>query len=145
VTARHLSLAAYPLSSDRRAKNETSIRENLPPYAEIYTTLLAQQGGRAHAEDALRKQLHRDVEALAGAYINPGAYAARRAMVRFSPTVARWMEERPEVLEQREHGSADYALYYTDPAWAARRVMRVERRHSGEPDDRGRQRHLEEG
>ena len=58
--------------------------------------------------------------------IDPRAYAARRAVVRFSPTVARWMEERPELdlLKEREDGSADYALYYTDPVWAARRVMR---------------------
>ncbi|MDP9476103.1 MAG: WYL domain-containing protein, partial [Actinomycetota bacterium] len=57
--------------------------------------------------------------------IDPRGYAARRAVVRFSPEVARWMEERPELdlLEQREDGSADYALYYTDEAWAARRVM----------------------
>lgn len=57
--------------------------------------------------------------------IDPRGYAARRAVVRFSPTVARWMEERPELdlLEEREDGSADYALYYTDEAWAARRMM----------------------
>ena len=57
--------------------------------------------------------------------IDPRGYAARRAVVRFSPTVARWMEERPELdlIEERGDGSADYALYYTDPAWAARRVM----------------------
>ena len=36
------------------------------------------------------------------------------------------MEERPELdlLQEREDGSADYALYYTDTRWAARRVMR---------------------
>jgi proteasome accessory factor C len=58
--------------------------------------------------------------------INPRGYAARRAVVRFSPAVARWMEERPELdlIERREDGSTDYALYYTDPGWAARRVMR---------------------
>lgn len=57
--------------------------------------------------------------------IDPRGYAARRAVVRFSPAVARWMEERPELdlIEVNEDGSADYALYYTDPAWAARRVM----------------------
>ncbi|MDP9440270.1 MAG: WYL domain-containing protein [Actinomycetota bacterium] len=57
--------------------------------------------------------------------IDPRGYAARRAVVRFSPEVARWMEEKPELdlLERREDGSADYALYYTDEAWAARRVM----------------------
>lgn len=57
--------------------------------------------------------------------IDPRGYAARRAVVRFSPEVARWMEERPELdlIERRDDGSADYALYYTDPAWAAKRVM----------------------
>jgi predicted DNA-binding transcriptional regulator YafY len=28
------------------------------------------------------------------------------------------------LLEECEDGSADYVLYYTDPGWAARRVMR---------------------
>lgn len=57
--------------------------------------------------------------------IDPRGYAEKRAVVRFSPEVARWMEDRPELdlLEEREDGSADYALYYTDEAWAARRVM----------------------
>lgn len=57
--------------------------------------------------------------------LDPRGYAANRAVIRFSPTVARWMEERPELdlVEEREDGSADYALYYTDPAWAARRIM----------------------
>ena len=58
--------------------------------------------------------------------IDPRGYAARRAVVRFSAAVARWMEERPELdlIADREDGSADYALYYTDPDWAAKRVMR---------------------
>ena len=58
--------------------------------------------------------------------IDPRSYAARRALVRFSPEVARWMEERPELdlIERREDGSADYALYYTNATWAAKRVMR---------------------
>jgi proteasome accessory factor C len=57
--------------------------------------------------------------------IDPRGYAAKRAVVRFSPGVARWMEERPELdlMEEREDGSADYTLYYSDPVWAARRVM----------------------
>ena len=55
-------MAAYLVSSDGRAKNEASIRENLPPYAEIHTASFAQHGDTDHAEDALRKQLHRDVE-----------------------------------------------------------------------------------
>ena len=57
--------------------------------------------------------------------IDPRTYAAKRAVVRFSPEVARWMEEHPELdfIEERDDGSADYALYYTDEAWAAGRVM----------------------
>ena len=57
--------------------------------------------------------------------IDPRSYAAKRAVVRFSPEVARWMEEHPELdfIEERDDGSADYALYYTDEAWAAGRVM----------------------
>jgi predicted DNA-binding transcriptional regulator YafY len=57
------------LSSDGRAKDEASIRENLPPYAEIYSTSLAQRGDAKHAIDAVRNQLHRDVAALGGAGI----------------------------------------------------------------------------
>ena len=58
--------------------------------------------------------------------IDPRGYAAKRAVVRFSPAVARWMEERPELdlIEEHEDCSADYALYYTDQGWAARRIMR---------------------
>jgi proteasome accessory factor C len=58
--------------------------------------------------------------------IDPRGYAAKRAVVRFSPAIARWMEERPELdlIEEYEDGSADYALYYTDQSWAARRIMR---------------------
>lgn len=57
--------------------------------------------------------------------IDPRGYALERAVVRFSPEVARWMEERPELDLIRAHGdgSADYALYYTDEGWAAKRVM----------------------
>ncbi|MGH3088618.1 MAG: helix-turn-helix transcriptional regulator [Rubrobacteraceae bacterium] len=57
--------------------------------------------------------------------IDPRRYATRKAVIRFSPTVARWMEERPELdlIKEREDGSADYALYYTDASWAAKRVM----------------------
>ncbi len=73
-----------------------------------------------HFEDRKGLELKTDYED-----IDPRTYAARRAVVRFSPGVARWMEERPELdlIEEREDGSADYALYYTDPVWAARRVM----------------------
>ena len=57
--------------------------------------------------------------------IDPRSYAAHRAVVRFSPRVARWMQERPELdlLQRHEDGSADYAMYYTDVGWAASRVM----------------------
>ncbi len=57
--------------------------------------------------------------------IDPRGYATTRAVVRFSLEVARWMEERPELdlIEEREDGSADYALYYTDESWAAKRIM----------------------
>lgn len=57
--------------------------------------------------------------------IDPRTFAATHAVIRFSPVVARWMEERPELdlIEHHEDGSADYALHYTDLAWAARRVM----------------------
>lgn len=57
--------------------------------------------------------------------IDPRGYAARRAVVRFSPNVARWMEERPELdlIAEHDDGSADYALYFTDSKWAAGRVM----------------------
>jgi proteasome accessory factor C len=65
------------LSSDGRAKDESSIRENLPPYAGIYDTSLAERGDRERADDALRKQLHRDVEALAGAGITVQVESAR--------------------------------------------------------------------
>jgi hypothetical protein len=40
ATARQLSLAAYLLASDGRARGEARIRENLPPYAETYTLSL---------------------------------------------------------------------------------------------------------
>lgn len=57
--------------------------------------------------------------------IDPRNYAAHRAIVRFSPRVARWMQERPELdlLARHEDGSADYAMYYTGVGWAASRVM----------------------
>ena len=51
--------------------------ENLPPYAEIHDTSLAEHGDKEHADDALRKQLHRDVEALAVAGITIQVEAAQ--------------------------------------------------------------------
>ena len=49
--ARQLSLA-YLLSSDGHGKDETSILENLLPYAEVYDTSLAQRGDSKHAAGA---------------------------------------------------------------------------------------------
>jgi hypothetical protein len=40
ATARQLSLAAYLLSSDGRARNEVTILENLPLYSEIHASVL---------------------------------------------------------------------------------------------------------
>ena len=77
AAARQLSLAAYLLSRDGRAKDEASIRESLPPYTEIHNASLAEHGDRERAGDALRKQLHRDVEALAGAGIEIEVESAR--------------------------------------------------------------------
>jgi hypothetical protein len=47
-------------------------------------------------------------------------------VVRFSPPASRELEQRPELelLREREDGSTDHALYYTDAGWAASRVMR---------------------
>lgn len=57
--------------------------------------------------------------------VDPRGYAAKKAVVRFSAEISRWMEERPELdfVRQNEDGSVDYTLYYTDDSWAARRVM----------------------
>lgn len=68
AAARRLSLAAYLLASNGRARDELELRESLPLYENVYETSLA-DGNEEHADDALRKQLHRDVEALAGAGI----------------------------------------------------------------------------
>jgi proteasome accessory factor B len=70
-------LVAYLLSSDGQEKDETSIQENLPLYAEIYTPSLAKHGDPDRAEDSLRKQLHRDVEALIRAGITVHIEGAR--------------------------------------------------------------------
>lgn len=47
-------------------------------------------------------------------------------MVRFSPPASRELEQGPELelLREREDGSTDHALYYTDAGWVASRVMR---------------------
>ncbi len=82
--------------------------------------ILAARATEEHFDERRGLELRTDFED-----IDPRGYAARRAVVRFSSMVARWMEERPELdlIERREDGSADYVLYYTDPGWAARRVM----------------------
>lgn len=104
ATARQLSLAAYLLSSDGRAKDETSIRENLPPYSDIHASSLAKHGDPDHADDALRKQLHRDVEALAGAGITVHVEGAREGRLYslppggFSPVEVDLSDEERAVL-----------------------------------------------
>ena len=69
AAARRLSLAAYLLFNEGRGKNEASIAENLPPYENVYESSLGENGDHARAGDALRKQLARDVDALADAGI----------------------------------------------------------------------------
>jgi proteasome accessory factor B len=69
ASVRQLSLAAYLLSSGTWGRQESAIRENLPPYADVYASSLGENEDRDRASDALRKQLARDVEALAGAGI----------------------------------------------------------------------------
>ncbi len=60
----------------------------------------------------------------------PQTRPPKRAVIRFSPQAASLLEERPEfdLIKEHEDGSADYALRYTDPEWAATRVMQ----HLGE-------------
>lgn len=57
--------------------------------------------------------------------VDPRTYAGGRAVVRFSPDVARWMPDRPEqdLLQTHGDGSADYALYYKEPSWAVARIL----------------------
>ncbi len=69
ASVRQLSLAAYLLSSGSWGRQEQAIREHLPPYMDVYASSLGEDGDRDRATDALRKQLARDVEALAGAGI----------------------------------------------------------------------------
>ena len=69
ASVRQLSLAAYLLSSGSWGKQEPAIREHLPPYTDVYLSSLGEDGDRERAGDALRRQLARDVEALAGAGI----------------------------------------------------------------------------
>jgi proteasome accessory factor C len=60
----------------------------------------------------------------------PRSHPPKRAVIRFSPEAASLLEQRPELdlVKEHEDGSADYALRYTDPEWAATRVMQ----HLGE-------------
>ncbi len=69
ASVRQLSLAAYLLSCGKWGRQEPAIREHLPPYADVYISSLGEDEDRDRASDALRKQLARDVEALAGAGI----------------------------------------------------------------------------
>ena len=88
-----------------RARDESSIRENLPSYADVYDASLGEDGeGSDRAADALRKQLARDVQALAGAGIKvevEGAADGRRYRLPrggFSPTEIDLSEEERAVL-----------------------------------------------
>lgn len=58
-------MAAFLLYDGGRQRGETSIRGNLPLYGSVYEASL-DKGDAELASDALRKQLARDVEALAG-------------------------------------------------------------------------------
>ncbi len=60
----------------------------------------------------------------------PRSHPPKRAVIRFSPQAANLLEQRPELdlIKNHEDGSADYALRYTDPEWAATRIMQ----HLGE-------------
>jgi proteasome accessory factor C len=62
--------------------------------------------------------------------IEPPTHPPKRAVVRFSPEAASLLEQRSELdlIKEHEDGSADCALRYTDPEWAATRVMK----HLGE-------------
>lgn len=82
--------------------------------------ILSATAGDEHFEDRPDMEMKTRFED-----IDPRRYAAKRAVIRFSPTIARWMEERPELdlVEERDDGSADYILHYTDESWAAKRVM----------------------
>ncbi|MGI8650793.1 MAG: helix-turn-helix transcriptional regulator [Rubrobacter sp.] len=65
AAARQLSLVAYLLSSDGRARDEAEIRRNLPAYLDVYdASLKPGEEDSDLAADALRKQLERDVNAL---------------------------------------------------------------------------------
>jgi proteasome accessory factor C len=112
------------LSSDGQAKDEdlNAYRRHVdtPRLFRLDRIVSARMTGE-HFEDRHRlepKTGYEDIDAR--------GYAAWRAVVRFSPAVARWIEERPELdlREQREDGSADfedgsadYTIYYTDPGW----------------------------
>lgn len=104
AAARRLSLAAYLLFNDGRERDEVSIAENLPPYGNVYESSLGEDGDRDRAGDALRKQLARDVEALAGAGITvevEGEPEGRRYRLRpggFSPVALDLTGEERAVL-----------------------------------------------
>ena len=104
AAARRLSLAAYLLFNRGAWKAEASIAENIPPYMDVYTSSLGDDEDRNRATDALRKQLARDVEALAGAGITveiSGAAEGRRYRLQpsgFSPVTLDLTSEERAVL-----------------------------------------------
>ena len=104
AAARQLSLAAYLLSCNGYPRGEPDIREHLPPYADVYDSSLGDDGDRDRAGDALRKQLFRDVEALAGAGIRVEVEGASDGRVYrlppsgFSPAELDLTEEERAVL-----------------------------------------------
>ena len=104
ATARQLSLAAYLLSSNGKARDEVAIRDNLPPYAEAYDASMAERADPHHAADALRRQLGRDVDALAGVGIAVEIEGAREGRLYrlpsggFSPSEVVLSEEESAIL-----------------------------------------------
>jgi predicted DNA-binding transcriptional regulator YafY len=104
AAVRQLSLAAYLLSCGKWGRQESAIREHLPPYADVYISSLGEDEDRDRATDALRKQLARDVEALAGVGIKveiEGAADGRRYRLLpsgFSPAPLDLSKEERAVL-----------------------------------------------
>lgn len=98
-----MSLAAYLLYDGGSRRDELSIRRNLPLYEGVYEASLADKD-EEHAADALRKQLGRDVEALAGVGIRvvvKGASEGRRYRLPaegFSPAEVELSVEERSVL-----------------------------------------------
>jgi hypothetical protein len=66
-------LAAYLLSNGGDPVDEPTIREQLPPYGEVYDASLGPGEQHNRSVDAVRKQLRRDVAALARAGVRGGS------------------------------------------------------------------------